>query len=135
VWGAWWEEPQKRRLFELERQVMAERFPDFELAQSQTKPGMPAWRGALRPLGDRTFDVELVHRPSYPHAEPLVWVLSPRLRSGSPHVWPNDAEHLGAICLHVGQWKPFRSTAVASVASASEWLALYEVFLRTGERW
>ena len=65
VWGAWWDNPRTLALFDLEREVMAQRFPAFEAGESRSRPGSLAWQGALSPFGQRDFHVEVVHRPAY----------------------------------------------------------------------
>lgn len=131
IWGAtpaWLANPTALRFFEAEQEVMRTRFPQFQLAESTVERHQLCWTGYLRTNFGNLFLLEVVHLPSYPYSEPHVYVITPRI-SGSPHSYST-----GRLSVHV-QWTPYRSTAVASICSAANWLLLYENWRATGKGW
>jgi len=109
-----------------EVEVMQTRFPNFSLIEETD--GQLLWVGVLEPQLDEEFLVTVEYPNDYPYRAPVLWVLDPALRPGTPHVYSD-----GSICIHKATWDPERGTAASCVPLLAAWLLAYLVWLQTGE--
>ncbi len=124
---SWWDKYPHR--LQTERMLMAERFPQFQLAESKRHEGLLAWQGWLRTNYGTVYWIEIIYGKDYPHREPKTYVLRPQLVRGTPHMYLDRS-----LCVHVHPWQPDSSTAVALVPVAAEWLFHYDRWRLNGCR-
>ena len=121
----WYREAKwQSRLF-AEEALMRERFPGFSLRQRSD--GL-SWEGTLEPVPGRRFRVRLCYPSRYPYQEPVLRVLRPSLRNGSPHRYAD-----GSICVHQSAWNPATGTAASMIPLAAAWLVSYLNWRENGE--
>ena len=101
-------------------------FPGF--VSRVTKEGV-VWHGTLRPTEDSpTYAVKVTYRA---RRAPRVFVQSPRLRPGAPHLYKD-----GSLCLYwpaEWRWTAMESMAETIIPWAALWLFYYELWIVTGE--
>jgi len=110
-----------------EQIIMAERFPQFVLKKANRTL---YWEGILLTNFGTYYRIEIVYPDNYPYQRPRFRVTEPRIRSDSPHRFVN-----GNLCVYPDHWSHKRCTAPAGVPLVASWLAMYEIWLRTGKRW
>ncbi len=88
------------------------------------------WEGYLRTNLDTLYLVNVVYPASYPWQKPKLKIVDPEIRRDTPHRFLD-----GSLCVYPNNWSYKRCTAPEAVPLIAGWLALYEVFLRTGNRW
>ncbi len=111
-----------------EKAIMAERYPQFVLKLDASRRLF--WDGLVQTNFGTIYQVNISYPLSYPWQRPKLLVVYPRLRSDAPHRFTD-----GSLCVFPNDWDHKRCTAPAAVPLVAAWLALYEVFLRSGERW
>lgn len=111
-----------------EKIVMQERYPQFVLKMDDRKQLF--WEGILK-TNFNTFYLASINYPNaYPWEKPKLFILQPSPRSNTPHRFADNS-----LCVFPSSWNYKQTTAPAAVPLIAGWLALYEVFLRTGQRW
>jgi len=142
---SWWRRhPQRLRD---ERELMAEKFPQFSLERAQldlnihgwtiASKGQLYWRGSLMTVSGKSYSVALTYPPVYPGQEIRAYVIKPyqpnlslgQHRYGDGHLCLYSNDHGGR-----GQGTGPGMTAVTYVSWTSAWLHAMEIFLNTG-RW
>ena len=100
-------------------------FPGF---RRLGKAGTGRWIGDLQPASAaRTYTVRLDYNA---HTLPQVWVITPALEPGAPHVFRE-----GSLCLYWGkrrEWTPAMRLVDTIIPWTAEWLLYYEWWLDTG---
>jgi hypothetical protein len=107
--------------------IMRERFPQFVLKDNAKSL---FWEGILMTNFGNRYIVSIEYPDNYPYQHPLARVVRPRIRKNSPHLYAN-----GTLCVYPELWDYKRCTAPAAVPLVAAWLAMYEIWLKTGERW
>ncbi len=105
---------------------MLDRFPAFTLLRGAD--GALRWEGWLEPVPARRFLISVRYPPHYPYAAPVLHVITPSLRSGSPHRYAD-----GSLCVHKMRWDPATGTAASCVPLAAAWLVGYISWVELGE--
>lgn len=124
----WYQQTRWRERLAQEVAVMTERFPVFILQRGTD--GTLWWDGVLEPLRDIAYRVAVKYPADYPYSGPSLWLLEPRVESGSPHVYQD-----GSLCVHKnGSWNPATGTAASTVPLLSAWLYMYSIWRTTGMR-
>lgn len=121
----WYEAPTWKGRLLAEVALMRERFPHLRLV---TLAGALQWEGVIEPVPGRRFRIALVYPPRYPYAPPTLWVLTPTIQQGAPHLYAD-----GSICVHRSEWDPMTGTAASVVPLAAAWLVAYLHWRVTGE--
>lgn len=102
-------------------------FPGF---RTSLRPGVATWEGDLQPReSSPVYRVRIEYKLS---GIPRVWVLSPELMPGTPHVWPKD----GTLCLYFWRESPWRKCYLIGntiIPWTALWLLYYELWLETDE--
>jgi hypothetical protein len=101
------------------------KFPAFVV--HQRKDGV-TWRGPLQPQDGGTIYIVSIRWQE--GGTPEVWVDSPTLATGTPHLYPQ-----GRLCLYYPDdrtWHRGRLIADTIVPLTAEWLLFYEFWLLTG---
>jgi ubiquitin-protein ligase len=111
-----------------EKIIMAENHPQFVLKMDGKKRLF--WEGILQTNFGTLYRVSILYPQAYPWEKPKLKVMEPPLRSDTPHLFAD-----GSLCIYPEGWNYKQCTAPAAVPLIAGWLALYEVFLRTGKRW
>lgn len=117
-----------------EFEAVKARFPGFDLRKDGQ--GDLYWIGVLRTNFGASYRLKISYPPDFPHRPPVAFVVQPALQP-SPHRYSAGGD--SALCLfnpqqaHSQSFDPARTTAAAVIAWSAEWLACYEVFLRTNE--
>lgn len=104
--------------------AMRSKFPSF---RCQKKKDSLVFTGTLKP-GEISYEIRAEYIPSQ---HPKVFVLSPKIHSRAPHVWPNDK----SLCLvnpSIHPWCPCHLVAKLTIPWTALWLYFYEVWLETG---
>jgi len=122
-----WFERRPLRL-EAEKIIMAQKYPQFVLKMDQM--GRLVWEGFLETNFGILYLVNVLYPEAYPWEEPQPRIIEPNIRRDAPHRYPD-----GRLCVHPEDANPKQYTAAEMVSMIIRWLALYEIFLRTGERW
>jgi len=107
---------------------MRSRFPGFSTGRMR---GGVTFRGELRPRPGSPSYVVDVAVPDM--GAPKVWVRSPGLAEGAPHLYDD-----GSLCLYHPRVRPWRADDLAAstvVPWAAIWLDCYEGWLETGVWW
>ena len=127
-----WYQTMPERLL-LEKQVMNDKFPQFELFLLD---GQLRWLGELVTNRANKYQLEIRYPNDFPYKAPLVYPIEPIIEAyeteGSErykHQYPDT--HL---CLYYPGDKTFspKTTAAAVVAVAAAWLFAYETWLENG---
>jgi hypothetical protein len=121
----WYERYQER--LKAEVVIMRERFPQFVLKKDSE--GL-FWEGILRTNLGTHYSVVIEYPKNYPYVHPVSRVLHPAIRRNSPHRYPN-----GSLCVYPENWDYKRCTATAAIPLVAGWLAMYEIWLKTGQPW
>jgi ubiquitin-protein ligase len=111
-----------------EKIIMAQTHPQFVLKKD--RKGQIFWEGYLQTNFGTLYLVNILYPANYPWDKPKLQIVDPPVRHDAPHRFVD-----GSLCAYPDDWGPKRCTAPAAVPLIAAWLALYEVFLRTGERW
>jgi ubiquitin-protein ligase len=111
-----------------EKIIMAEKNPQFVLKAD--KNNQLYWEGFLQTNFDTLYRVKISYPAAYPWQKPTLDILDPQVRPHTPHRFID-----GSLCVYPRSWNYKQTTAPASVPLVAAWLAMYEIFLRTGERW
>src|SRR5262245_14732736 len=105
--------------------AMRELFPQFIYERNQ------GWTGTLKPSpGSPDYRIRINYRI---HTSPRVFVLSPKLLPGTPHIYRTD----GALCLYYPDdrsWSSEMLIAKTIVPWTTEWLHYYEIWQVT-DKW
>jgi ubiquitin-protein ligase len=110
-----------------EQIIMNDRFPQFVLKKERTRL---YWEGILVTNFGTQYRVKVVYPNNYPYQRPSFRVMQPALRHSSPHRFAD-----GSLCVYPDHWEHKRCTAPAGVPLVAGWLAMYEIWLRTGKGW
>ena len=110
-----------------EQIIVSQRFPQFVLKEQK---GILYWEGILITNFSTAYQVQIIYPDAYPYERPKFKVVKPEIRRDSPHRFID-----GSLCVYPKKWEHRRCTAPAGVPLVAAWLALYEVWLRTGQRW
>jgi hypothetical protein len=104
-------------------------WPEFKYFRHQNAP---TWTGPLQPYDSSpTYVIRVEYRPP---VAPTIQVLRPVIHSNAPHRFSD-----GSLCLYWPKdsdkriWTPDKRIAATILPWAAEWLAVYEVWLSTGE--
>lgn len=111
-----------------EKIIMQENYPQFVLKADAKKQLF--WDGLLQTNFGSLYRVNISYPETYPWQKPKLDIVHPGLRRDSPHRFAD-----GSLCIYPDNWNYKQATAPAAVPLVAGWLALYEVFLRTGQRW
>lgn len=111
-----------------EKIIMQENYPQFVLKADAKKQLF--WDGILQTNFGTLYRVNISYPQAYPWQKPRLEIIDPRLRGDAPHRFVD-----GSLCIYPSGWNYKQATAPAAVPLIAGWLALYEVFLRTKERW
>jgi hypothetical protein len=113
---------------EAEKIIMARNHPQFVLKMDRMDRLF--WEGFLRTNFRTLYLVNVLYPLAYPWQRPELRIVEPKVRGDAPHRFEN-----GTLCVYPEGWSYKRCTAPEAVPLIAAWLALYEIFLRTGERW
>lgn len=114
-----------------EQALLLQEYPSFEMdVDDDGTLYVHGWVGPNRNIQGR-YHVLVLIPPGYGSGVmPSAHVLEPGLQNGAPHTFVD-----GSLCLdHSGAFTA-KSTLVTFMAWVCVWLALYEGWLATGERW
>lgn len=105
---------------------MRRRFPGLV---ARVTPNGVVWRGTLRPTEDSpAYEVRVTYER---RRVPRVFVRSPRLRPGAPHLYDD-----GSLCLYwpvEWRWSDQAQLADTILPWTALWLFYYELWVVTGE--
>lgn len=107
---------------------MQENYPQFVLKLGDNKQLF--WDGILQTNFDTLYRVNIFYPQAYPWQKPKLIIAYPELLTDAPHRFID-----GSLCIYPDGWNYKQATAPAAVPLIVGWLALYEIFLQTGERW
>ena len=107
--------------------IMSERFPQFVLKASKAEL---FWEGILTTNLKQAYLVNIGYPHNYPYERPIFRIIQPRIRNRTPHLYQN-----GSLCVYPERWDHKRCTAPAGVPLVAAWLAMYEIWLKTGKGW
>ena len=127
----WYETDEGWQRFLCEQEFLASDYPDMEI--SRCDDGCVRVSGLLGPsnLSSRQMFVVGEFPSDYPHGRPRVYAPQEDFPSGTPHIYPmTDVE----LCVEHGDFTP-TDTMSTVLGWVLQWIALYDNFLRTGERW
>ena len=113
---------------EAERIIMREHHPQFLLRMDGKE--CLFWEGLLRTNFGTLYRANILYPPGYPWQKPKLEIAEPPIRRDAPHRFGD-----GSLCIYPQEWNYKQATAPAAVPLIAGWLALYEIFLRTGKRW
>jgi ubiquitin-protein ligase len=122
-----WYERYPRRLV-AEKIIMVENHPQFVLKMDDQKRLF--WDGILQTNFGTFYRANIIYPAAYPWEKPKLYIVEPSLQLDSPHLHSD-----GTLCVYPDDWDHKRCTAPAAVPLIVAWATLYEIFLRTGERW
>jgi hypothetical protein len=108
--------------------IIAARFPQFVL--KKTKSGQLFWEGILITNFKTRYLVNIMYPVNYPYEKPVFRIIKPKIKNASPHLFAN-----GTLCVYPDRFDHKRCTAPAGVPLVASWLAMYEIWLRTGRGW
>jgi len=111
-----------------EKIIMQENYPQFVLKLDDKKQLF--WDGILQTNFGTLYRVNINYPQAYPWQKPKLIIAHPQVRADAPHRFVD-----GSLCIYPDGWNYKQTTAPAAIPLIAGWLALYEVFLRTGERW
>lgn len=111
-----------------EKIIMQEKYPQFVLKADKNR--QLYWEGILQTNFDTLYRVSISYPFAYPYVKPRLDIVEPQVQINAPHLFVN-----GSLCVYPAHWDYKRATAPASVPLVAAWLALYEIYLRTGQRW
>ncbi len=111
-----------------EKAIMEERFPQFVLKLDGG--GCLLWDGLLCTNFGTLYRINIFYPVGYPYDRPKLKIVHPALRPDAPHRFTDNS-----LCVYPKDWSHKKCTAPAAVPLVAGWLALYEVFLKTGRRW
>lgn len=111
-----------------EKIIMAEKYPQFVLKADKNMELF--WDGILQTNFDTLYRVNIKYPPSYPWDKPKLVIVEPHVSLLAPHRFAD-----GSLCVYPEGWNHKQATAPAAVPLIAAWLALYEIFLRTGKGW
>ncbi len=111
-----------------EKIIMQENYPQFVLKIDDGRRLF--WDGILQTNFNPLYQVNIMYPESYPWDRPKLQIVHPPVRPEAPHRYAD-----GSLCVYPKDWNYKQATAPAAVPLIAGWLALYEVFLRTGQRW
>jgi ubiquitin-protein ligase len=119
----WWKTYPGR--LSLEKEVMEERFPQFELKSSD---GQLTWHGALKSHHNNYYEIAVVYPSTYPYDSPEAYVLDPKVEA--KHMYKN-----GKLCLMYPTDRTWgqSSTAATIIALVAAWIFSYEYWNEHGE--
>lgn len=125
----WWQKNAGRLL--KEREVMGKAFPAARLVKCAS--GSLAWDVPIRSNFGALYRVSIVYPENFPASYPLAYVVEPKIKQGTPHIYSDN--HL---CLFNQSDRPEKSyTSKTTAATISSWVAAwvfsYEVWTRTGK--
>ncbi len=133
-WYAPWFEVNRARLLQ-ERQVMAEKFPQFQLFLNGE---VLSWVGDLTSNRGNRYVVQVVYPAQFPYKAPLVYPQDPVIQVNDmqnpgryKHQYPD-----GHLCLYYpgdGTFSP-NTTAASVVAVTAAWFFAYESWVESGYR-
>lgn len=107
---------------------MQENYPQFVLKIDDSRELF--WEGVLQTNFGTLYRVCINYPQAYPWQKPKLFIVEPKVRTDAPHQFVD-----GSLCIYPNDWNYKQATAPAAVPLIAGWLALYEIFLRTGERW
>ena len=128
---AWYERFPGRLL--KEKEIMSDSFPYARL--TKLRSGLLAWNITLTSNRGNHYRTLIVYPAVFPSSYPLAYILEPRIKNGTPHIYSD-----GHLCLFNAGDRPEKSyipektTAATITAWVSAWIFTYENYLRTG-RW
>jgi hypothetical protein len=127
----WWTTPYGRWRLSVEKEAM-KRFPSFESARDPH--GRIAWLGTLRSSLNpaREYRLLVMYPDEYPDTAPAVYITSPELVPGTPHLLVGNRPCLFTTYGPNG-YDPARTTAATLVAWTALWIHAYETWCATGE--
>jgi ubiquitin-protein ligase len=111
-----------------EKIIMQENYPQFVLKIENTLQLF--WEGILQTNFGTLYRASINYPQAYPWQKPKLMIVEPEVRANAPHRFAD-----GSLCIYPDDWNYKQTTAPAAVPLIAGWLALYEIFLRTGERW
>jgi hypothetical protein len=111
-----------------EKVIMKETYPQFVLKMD--RDNRLFWDGLLKTNFGTLYRVNILYPRGYPYEKPKLLIVEPPLRRDAPHRFGD-----GSICVYPEGWNYKRTTAPSGIPLVAGWLALYEVFLRTGKGW
>ncbi len=127
MFGKKWYERYPLRL-QAEKIIMQQNFPQFVLKADWKKDLY--WEGYLQTNLGTLYLANIYYPVTYPWQKPKLKIVEPDVRRDAPHRFLD-----GTLCVYPEGWDYKRCTAPAGVPLIAGWLALYEVFLRTGKGW
>ena len=119
-----WYERHPQRLW-AEQAIMKGSFPQFVLREAD---GRLFWEGILVTNFGTHYKARIIYGRNHPYEKPSLRVVRPEIRNDSPHRFAD-----GTLCIYPDRYDYKRWTAPASVPLLASWLALYEVWVRTGK--
>jgi len=111
-----------------EQAIMREMYPQFILKIDDQR--LLFWDGILKTNFNTHYQVNIHYPQAYPWEKPKLFIVDPALHQDAPHRYLD-----GALCIYPVNWNHKQATAPAAVPLVAAWLAMYELFIRTGERW
>jgi len=127
----WYETTQGQQRLLWENNFLQEDFPQIEVEQCED--GYIRASGVLGPsnLSPRTMFVVGEFPSNYPSTHPRVFAPHEQFPSGTPHIYPcTECE----LCLDHGDFTP-DDTMATVFGWAIQWIAVYDSFRNTGQRW
>ena len=113
----------------LETELLTMDYPQMTVVEC--RDGKIRVEGHLGPneLCDKSHYVVSEYPSNYPHGRVRVWCPKESFPYGTPHRFKDDA-----LCVDHGDLSP-DDTMSTVLGWTVQWLALYEEFRRTGEKW
>jgi len=113
----------------LERLLLAEDYPQMNMIICDDgKVRVEGYLGSNNVCAG-SYYVVAEYPDSYPYNRIMVWCPYVHFPPGTPHLYSDDE-----LCIEHGDFGP-DDTISTVLGWATEWLAMYENYLRTRERW
>jgi hypothetical protein len=127
----WYETPEGWQRLEWECNFLKEDFPSIQVQRCDD--GYIRASGILGPtnLSPRTMFIAAEFPCNYPHGHPNVFAPNEQFPSNTPHIYPASEYRL---CIDHGDFTP-DDTMSTVLGWTIQWIALYDNFRKTNERW
>ena len=127
----WYETPQGWQRLQWECAFLREDYPGLHMQRGAD--GYMRATGILGPsnLSDRRMLIAAEFPSNYPNSRPRVYAPEEQFPSGTPHIYPGSEIEL---CVEHGDFTP-DDTICTVLGWGLLWLAVYDTYRRTGERW
>jgi len=130
---AWFENPKKLKRILKEKELMQKHYPDFKWDVTQNDEIVLYGNIGPSNVLEQKYVIGIYLPDNYGSGiPPKVFLLNKDIRQTyAPHVYSDDS-----LCLFHNDGEYTARTSLVTVLNwVSAWLALYENYLKTGERW